>query len=229
MKILIIEDDAEIAGLIQDYLRISSYEPGWADSGMKGLSMALSGEYALLILDIMLPGMNGFEVLRSLREKSDLPVIILSARSDEIDKIRGLGLGADDYMQKPFSPNELVARVGAHLARYDRLTAKNRPVRQREINIRALKLNLESRQAFMRGQELALTAREFDVLAFLAQNPNRVYSKDELFERVWGLEALGDSGTVVVHIKKIREKTEVDPQKPQFIETVWGAGYRIRV
>jgi len=229
MKILIIEDDAEIAGLIQDYLRISSYEPGWADSGMKGLSMALSGEYALLILDIMLPGMNGFEVLRSLREKSDLPVIILSARSDEIDKIRGLGLGADDYMQKPFSPNELVARVGAHLARYDRLTAKNRPVRQREINIRALKLNLESRQAFMRGQELALTAREFDVLAFLAQNPNRVYSKDELFERVWGLEALGDSGTVVVHIKKIREKTEVDPQKPQFIETVWGAGYRMRV
>jgi len=229
MKILVIEDDTEIAALVLDYLSIHGYETGHTESGTKGLDMAMSGEYDLLILDIMLPGMSGFEVLRELRKKSEMPVIILSARSDEIDKIRGLGLGADDYIQKPFSPRELVARVGAHLARYRRLTAKNRPVRQREIIIRTLKLDLDARQAFISGEERLLTAKEFDVLAFLAQNPNRVYNKDQLFERVWGLDAFGDAGTVVVHIKNIREKLEIDPQNPQFIETVWGAGYRLRV
>jgi DNA-binding response OmpR family regulator len=229
MKILIIEDDREIAALVRDYLHIHSYETEWADNGMKGLDMALSGEYDLLILDIMLPGKSGFDVLVQLREKSELPVILLSARSDEIDKVRGLGLGADDYIQKPFSPNELVARVGAHLARYERLMAKNKPVRQREINIRTLKIDLDAHQVFLLGEEILLTNKEFDVLAFLAQNPNRVYSKDQLFEKVWDLDAIGDAGTVVVHIKNIREKLEIDPQDPQFIETVWGAGYRMRV
>jgi len=229
MNILIVEDDAEIAALVRDYLDIHGYRSAWADGGMKGLHMGQEGDFDLMILDIMLPGIDGFEVLRELRKTSDMPVLILSARTDDIDKIRGLGLGADDYLQKPFSPGELVARVGAHLARYQRLTEKNRPVRRREIAIRDLKLDLDARQVFLRGRELPFTVKEFDMLAFFAQNPNRVFSKDQLFERIWELEAAGDAGTVVVHIKNIREKLELDPKKPQFIETVWGAGYRLRV
>ncbi|MDR0248555.1 MAG: response regulator transcription factor [Oscillospiraceae bacterium] len=229
MRILIVEDDAEIAALVGDYLKIHGYDTALASDGPGGLALAAGGGFDLCVLDIMLPGMSGYEVLRELRERQcDIPVLILSAKSDEVDKIRALGLGADDFVQKPFSPGELVARVGAHLARYKRMSEKSAP-RHRVISIRAMRVNLDTRQVFMRESEIALTGKEFDLLAFLAQNPNSVFSKDALFERVWGLDALGDAATVVVHIKKIREKTEEDPREPQYIETVWGAGYRLRV
>ncbi|MCL2030439.1 MAG: response regulator transcription factor [Oscillospiraceae bacterium] len=230
MRILIIEDDAEIAALERDYLQINGYETRVAGSGAQGLALLRGESFDLVILDVMLPGMDGFEVLQSIRETSDIPALIVSARGEDVDKIRGLGLGADDYVIKPFSPGELVARVGAHLARYRRLTEKGEGAPHRHaLTIRGLRIDLDDRRVTRAGAEVPLTAREFDLLAFLAQNPNRVWAKDDLFERVWGMDAMGDSGTVVVHIKKIREKVELDPQNPQYIETVWGAGYRLRV
>ena len=223
-KILIIEDDPEIASLQRDYLQISGFETCLAENGVDGLEAAQTAD--LVILDIMLPGLDGFAVLQKLRETSDIPVILLSARGEDIDKIRGLGLGADDYMQKPFSPGELVARVRAHLARFERLTSRTDTQR---LAVRGLELDRESRRVFVRGAEYSLTPKEFDILIFLMENPNRVYSKEELFERVWGLEALGDSDTVVVHVRRLREKIEPEPQNPQYVETVWGVGYRFRM
>ncbi|MDR1735449.1 MAG: response regulator transcription factor [Oscillospiraceae bacterium] len=228
MKVLIIEDDPEIAALERDYLHIHGYCVSLAATGAQGLALLRGEPFDLVILDIMLPGMDGFAVLKEARGFTDIPVLLVSARGEDIDKIRGLGLGADDYIQKPFSPGELVARVGAHLARYRRLTEKGG--KRREITVRGLRVDIDDRRVFAPdGAEISLTAKEFDVLSFLIENPNRVWSKEDLFERVWGLEALGDSGTVVVHIKKIREKIELDPAAPQYIETVWGAGYRFRV
>lgn len=228
-RILIVEDDLEIAALERDYLAINDFEAEICADGISGLQAALSGEYDLIVLDIMLPGLDGFSVLKKLREQLDIPVLLLSARGEDIDKIRGLGLGADDYIMKPFSPGELVARVRAHLARYERLTSKGAPDRRTLIEVRGLSIDKEDRRVFLHGEEKALTPKEFDILLFLAESPNRVFGKDELFERVWGLEALGDSGTVVVHVRKLREKIEPDPQAPEFIETVWGAGYRFRM
>ena len=223
-RILIIEDDPEIAALERDYLQIAGFETILATNGTEGLESAKTVD--LVILDIMLPGRDGFSVLKELRESSDVPVILLSARGEDIDKIRGLGLGADDYMQKPFSPGELVARVRAHLARFERLTSKKeKPM----LSVRGLELNREDRRVNVRGKECSLTPKEFDILLFLMENPNRVFSKEDLFERVWGLEALGDSDTIVVHIRRLREKIEPEPQDPQYVETVWGAGYRFRI
>lgn len=228
-RILIIEDDAEIAALERDYLTIGGFDADIAADGLEGLRLAASGQYDLVVLDIMLPGLDGFAVLKRLRESGELPVILLSARGDDIDKIRGLGLGADDYMQKPFSPNELVARVRAHLARFERLTGRiGRPAVSR-LEVRGLTIDREDRRVTVHGQERTLTPREFDLLLFLAQNPNRVFGKEELFEKLWGLEALGESSTVVVHVRRLREKIEIDPQNPQYLETVWGVGYRFRV
>ena len=223
-KILIVEDDAEIAALERDYLHMAGYEVVIAASGDKGLDAARDAD--LVVLDIMLPGLDGFAVLKALRETSDIPVILLSARGEDIDKIRGLGLGADDYMQKPFSPGELVARVRAHLSRFERLTSKSR---NSKLAVRGLEVDREDRRVFVHGNECSLTPKEFEILLFLMENPNRVYSKDELFERIWGLEALGDGDTVVVHVRRLREKIEPEPQNPQYVETVWGAGYRFRV
>jgi len=223
-RILIIEDDPEIAALERDYLQMAGFETDIASSGSAGLSAASSAD--LVILDIMLPGMDGFSVLKKLRETNDIPVILLSALGEDIDKIRGLGLGADDYIQKPFSPGELVARVRAHLSRFERLTAKAKSPR---LAVRGLEIDREDRRVHVHGKERNLTPKEFDILLFLMENPNRVYSKDELFERVWGLEALGDGDTVVVHVRRLREKIEPEPQNPQYVETVWGAGYRFRV
>jgi DNA-binding response OmpR family regulator len=223
-KILIVEDDAEIAALERDYLLMAGFEAEIAGNGLSGLELAKSAD--LVVLDIMLPGIDGFEVLRELRKTSDIPVIMLSARGEDIDKIRGLGFGADDYMQKPFSPGELVARVRAHLSRYDRLTSKTR---SQKLAARGLELDREDRRVFLHGKECSLTPKEFEILLFLMENPNRVYSKEDLFERVWGLEALGDGDTVVVHVRRLREKIEPEPQHPQYVETVWGAGYRFRV
>jgi len=223
-KILIVEDDAEIAALERDYLQMAGFDVALAPDGIAGLMAAKGAD--LVVLDIMLPVMDGFAVLKELRASSDIPVILLSARGEDIDKIRGLGLGADDYMQKPFSPGELVARVQAHLSRFERLTSK---ARNPKLAARGIELDREDRRVFVRGKERSLTPKEFDILLFLMENPNHVYSKDELFERVWGLEALGAGDTVVVHVKRLREKIEPDPQSPQYVETVWGAGYRFRV
>ena len=223
-KILIIEDDMEIAALERDYLQMAGYEVVLASNGDDGLEAAKTAD--LVVLDIMLPGPDGFAVLKALRETSDIPVILLSARGEDIDKIRGLGLGADDYMQKPFSPGELVARVRAHLSRFERLTSKTRPSK---LAARGLEIDRGDRRVYVHGKECSLTPKEFEILLFLMENPNRVYSKDDLFERIWGLDALGDGDTVVVHVRRLREKIEPEPQNPQYIETVWGAGYRFRI
>jgi len=227
-KILIIEDDAEIAALQKDYLQIAGYDAEIRGNGVEGLEAAKEAD--LVILDIMLPGMDGFEVLKKFRETSETPVILLSALSEDIDKIRGLGLGADDYMQKPFSPGELVARVKAHLSRFERLTSTSVSKNRRaKLSVRGLEVDCEDRRVTVHGEECSLTPKEFEILLFLMENSNRVYSKDELFERVWGLEALGDGDTVVVHVRRLREKIEPEPQNPQYVETVWGVGYRFRV
>ncbi|MDD6798360.1 MAG: response regulator transcription factor [Bacteroides sp.] len=227
-KVLIIEDEESIAELEKDYLELSGFDVEVAKDGNSGLEMALSKDFNMIILDLMLPGVDGFEICRQVREQKDTPIIIVSARKEDIDKIRGLGLGADDYMTKPFSPSELVARVKAHLARYQSLTSgiynKNDI-----IEIRGIKIDKTARRVFVNGEEKAFTTKEFDLLTFLAQNPNHVYTKDELFKEIWDMESIGDIATVTVHIKKIREKIEADTSNPQYIETIWGVGYRFKI
>jgi DNA-binding response OmpR family regulator len=234
-KVLIVEDDQAIAELERDYLEIHGYEVTLQSDGIQALEEVLEHEYDLIILDVMLPGMDGFDILRRIREKKYIPVLMVSARKEDIDKIRGLGLGADDYVTKPFSPSELVARVKAHLERYDRLTRSaagtdSLPVRKsRELNIRGLLIQVDARRVTLHGEGVSLTAKEFDLLLFLTENPDRVYSKDALLDKVWGIEHFGDTATVTVHVGKIRDKIQKDPSKHQFIETVWGAGYRFKV
>ena len=227
-KILIIEDEVAIADLEKDYLELSGFEVVTENAGDTGLERALKEDFDLIVLDLMLPGIDGFEVCRQIRQSKDIPVIMVSAKKDDIDKIRGLGLGADDYMTKPFSPSELVARVKAHLSRYERLIGSN--VQENElIEIRGLKIDKTARRVYINGEEKTFTTKEFDLLTFLAQNPNHVYTKDELFQKIWDMESIGDIATVTVHIKKIREKIEVNTAKPQYIETIWGVGYRFKV
>ena len=228
-KILIIEDDNAIAELEKDYLELSDFEVEIETDGEIGLEKALKNDYDLFILDLMLPGVDGFEICKQIRENKNTPVIIVSAKKDDIDKIRGLGLGADDYMTKPFSPSELVARVKAHLSRYERLVASNSVVKNDIIEIRGLKIDKTARRVYVDGEEKILTTKEFDLLTFLAQNPNHVYTKEELFREIWDMNSIGDIATVTVHIKKIREKIEFDTSKPQYIETIWGVGYRFKV
>ena len=215
-RILIIEDEESIADL-----EIEA-------EGTKGLERALAEDLDLVILDLMLPGVDGFEICRQLREVKNTPIIMVSAKKDDIDKIRGLGLGADDYMTKPFSPSELVARVKAHLTRYERLVSSN--VRENAvIEIRGIKIDKTARRVWVNGEEKNFTSREFDLLTFLAENPNHVFTKEELFRRIWDMDSVGDIATVTVHIKKIREKIEFNSTKPQYIETIWGVGYRFKV
>ena len=199
-----------------------------ANDGLLGLQKALEEEYNLVILDLMLPGIDGFEICRKIREDKNTPIIMVSAKKDDIDKIRGLGLGADDYMTKPFSPSELVARVKAHLARYERLIGSAAEV-NKIVEIRGLKIDTTARRVWVNGEERAFTTKEFDLLTFLASHPNHVYTKDELFSEIWDMESIGDIATVTVHIKKIREKIEMDTSNPQYIETIWGVGYRFKV
>ena len=227
-RILIVEDDGAIADLEKDYLELSGFSVEIEKDGEKGLQRALSTEYALLILDLMLPGRDGFSVTQELRAKKDIPILLVSARRDDIDKIRGLGLGADDYMTKPFSASELVARVKAHLARYKRLR-DNGKEENAIIEIRGLRIDTTARRVFVDGKEVTFTSREFDLLAFLAAHPNRVFTKEELFQEIWKMESIGDIATVTVHIKKLREKIEMsNAVKPQYIETIWGVGYRFK-
>jgi DNA-binding response OmpR family regulator len=226
-RVLIIEDEKSIAELQRDYLEIHGFAADLEHRGDTGLRRALSGDYDLVILDLMVPGMDGFELCRKLRAKTEIPIIVVSARSEETDIIRGLGLGADDYMTKPFSPAEMVARVKAHLDRYERLAGGGGTGRG-VISIRGLTIDRASRRVHLGGREIRLTAKEFDLLAFLASHPDQVFSRSDLFERIWGLDAEGDLATVTVHIGRLRDKLEPDPANPRFIETVWGAGYRFR-
>ena len=227
-KILIVEDEESIAELERDYLELAGFEVETTADGEDGLARALNEKFDLLILDLMLPGMDGFEICKQVRKEKNTPILMVSAKKDDIDKIRGLGLGADDYITKPFSPSELVARVKAHLARYERLIGSN--VQENEIiEIRGLKIDKTARRVYINGEEKNFTTKEFDLLTFLAQNPNRVFRKEELFSKIWDMESIGDIATVTVHIKKIREKIELDTQKPQYIETIWGVGYRFKM
>lgn len=227
-KILIVEDEEAIADLEKDYLELSGFAVEVANDGETGLNKALEEDYDLLILDLMLPGVDGFEICRKVRDEKNTPIIMVSAKKDDIDKIRGLGLGADDYMTKPFSPSELVARVKAHLARYERLIG-SAVEENKVIEIRGLKIDTTARRVWVNGEERAFTTKEFDLLTFLASHPNHVYTKDELFSEIWDMESIGDIATVTVHIKKIREKIEYDTSNPQYIETIWGVGYRFKM
>ena len=227
-KVLIVEDEEAIAEIEKDYLKLSGFEVTVKSDGESGLESAMGEDYDICILDVMLPGVDGFEICRQVREKKNIPIIMVSAKKEDIDKIRGLGVGADDYMTKPFSPSELVARVKAHLARYERLvssTKENNDV----IEIRGIKIDKTARRVFINGEEKVFTTKEFDLLTFLAEHPNHVYTKDELFKEIWDMDSIGDIATVTVHIKKIREKIEFDTSKPQYIETIWGVGYRFKV
>ena len=227
-KILIVEDEEAIADLEKDYLELSGFQVEVATDGETGLKRAMEGEFDLYILDLMLPGVDGFDICRQIRNEKNTPIIMVSAKKDDIDKIRGLGLGADDYMTKHFSPSELVARVKAHLARYDRLTGSAMEA-NKIIEIRGLKIDTTARRVWVNGEEKTFTTKEFDLLTFLASHPNHVYTKEELFREIWDMESIGDIATVTVHIKKIREKVELDTSNPQYIETIWGVGYRFKV
>ncbi len=227
-RILIIEDEEAIAELERDYLEVNGYEAVIENRGDTGLLRVMKEEFDLVILDLMLPGMDGFQVCSEIRNVKDIPILIVSAKKEDIDKIRGLGFGADDYITKPFSPGELVARVKAHLARYERLVGSGQ-VKNQVIEIRGLKIDQDARKVFLNDEEKQLTAREYDMLLYFVQNPNKAIPKKELFSAVWGLESFGDISTVTVHINKLRDKIEYDSSNPQFIETVWGVGYRFKV
>lgn len=227
-RILIVEDEVAIADLEKDYMELSGFEVEIENDGTKGLERALHEEFDLFILDLMLPGVDGFEICKKIREIKNTPILMVSAKKDDIDKIRGLGLGADDYVTKPFSPSELVARVKAHLARYERLIGSNMPQND-IIEIRGIKIDKTARRVWVNGEEKQFTTKEFDLLTFLAENPNHVFTKEELFRKIWDMESIGDIATVTVHIKKIREKIEMNTNKPQYIETIWGVGYRFKL
>ena len=226
-KVLIVEDEDAIAEIERDYLELSGFDVTLASDGKEGLDIALKEDFDIIILDIMLPGMDGFDICKEIRKEKDIPIIMVSAKKEDIDKIRGLGIGADDYMTKPFSPSELVARVKAHLARYERLLTNNKPENE-IIEIRGIKIDKTARRVFVNGEEKSFTTKEFDLLTFLAEHTNHVYTKEELFREIWDMDSIGDIATVTVHIKKIREKIEADTSNPQYIETIWGVGYRFK-
>ena len=225
-RILIIEDDEAIAAIERDYLEIDGFSVEIAPDGESGLARGLEGAFDLILLDLMLPGLDGFTVCRRLRETLDIPILMVTARQEDIDKIRGLGLGADDYIEKPFSPGVLVARVKAHLAQYARLTEA--PRARHEISLGGLTINTDTRRVTVDGRTIELKNKEYELLLFLMQNPEVVFSRETLYERIWGLDAMGDNATVAVHINRLRAKIEKDPSDPRYIQTVWGAGYRLR-
>jgi len=225
-RILIIEDDKSISELQKDYLEMSGYEVVCAFDGNSGLEYIKNEDFDLIILDLMLPKKDGFDILREISDTKQIPVLIVSAKSDEIFKIKGLNLGADDYITKPFGMGELVARVNSHIKTYERFKNSSK---RKLITVGALSINKEDRRVYIDDNEVFLTQKEFDLLLFLVENPNRVFSKEELFERVWGYDSLSDASTITVHIARIREKIETNPEGRTFIETVWGAGYRFKI
>jgi len=230
-SILIIEDDKSIAELEQDYLEVSGFQTEIAKTGTEGLELALNNEFDLILLDVMLPGKDGFKVCEEIRTVKEIPILMVTAKKEDIYKIQGLGIGADDYIVKPFSPSELVARVNAHISRYERLTNKDKDnnLERSSIIIGRIKILLKARRVYVGEEEVKFANKEFELLMFLALNPNIVFSKDKLLDRIWGEESFGDSSTVTVHINRIREKIELDSSNPEYIETVWGAGYRFNI
>lgn len=226
-KVLIVEDEEAIAEIERDYLELSGFDVTIRADGDSGLETALAEDFDIIILDIMLPGVDGYEICKQVRNVKNIPIIMVSAKKEDIDKIRGLGTGADDYMTKPFSPSELVARVKAHLARYERLITENKPEND-IVEIRGIKIDKTARRVFVDGEEKSFTTKEFDLLAFLVDHPNHVYTKEDLFREIWDMDPAGDIATVTVHIKKIREKIEANTAKPKYIETIWGVGYRFK-
>ncbi len=227
-KILIIEDNVEIAEMERDFLEASDFAVTIETDGEAGLAELAQGGYSLVLLDIMLPGRDGFAICRDIRAKSEVPVLIVSARGEDIDKIRGLGLGADDYITKPFSPGELIARVKSHITRYERVLrqgaetgAAEAAAPSQELVRGELRIERLSHRVFLGKKELTLPNKEYELLTFLAE-------QEQLFEHVWGLDAIGDTATVMVHVNRIRSRIEPDPAHPIYIETVWGAGYRFR-
>jgi len=230
INILIIEDDVSIAEIERDFLEINSYDVTIMTDGRQGLKEAVSGKYDLILLDLMLPGMDGFEICKRVRETIDIPILMVTAKLEDIDKIRGLGLGADDYISKPFSLPELVARVKANLSQYERVKSNSSPTsKAKEIQIGNVRLNPQARRVYVDGLEVEIKTKEFDLLYFLMSNPEIVFNKDTLYERIWGMDSFGDIKTVAVHINRLRDKIEKDPAKPVHIQTVWGAGYRFKV
>ena len=227
-SILVVDDEQSITDFVSYSLMKEGFKVDVANNGEDALEQATRKHYDLFVLDIMLPGMDGFEVCKKIREEKNIPILMVSAKKDDIDKIRGLGLGADDYMTKPFSPSELVARVKAHMARYERLVSTNMP-KNDIVEIRGIKIDKTARRVWVNGEEKAFTTKEFDLLTFLAEHPNHVFTKEELFSEIWDMESIGDIATVTVHIKKIREKIEFNTAKPQYIETIWGVGYRFKI
>ncbi|MDR1700323.1 MAG: response regulator transcription factor [Lachnoclostridium sp.] len=225
-RILIIEEEKSIAELEKDYLELSHFDVSIESNGAKGLEAAKSGEYDLVIMELILQEVDGYEICKQIRQNMEIPIIVISRRKEDIDKIRVLGLGADDYITKPFSPSEMVARVKAHLIRFERLTKVNK---NEVLYIDDIRIDKTARRVYVKGEEVFFTSREFDLLSFLATNPNRVYSKEELFKEIWGVSSIGENATVTVHIKKIREKIETNSSKPEYIETVWGIGYRFKI
>lgn len=231
-RILVIEDDPAIAELERDFLEINGYEVTIAGDGHQGLKDALAGGYRLILLDLMLPGVDGIEICRRIRPQLDIPILMVTARAEEVDRLRGLGIGADDYIVKPFSPPELVARVKANIAQYDRLSSRGNSGAERdraEITIGGLRLNYNSRRVFLDEAEIECKNKEYEMLYFLMSNPDIVFSKEKLYEEIWGMDAYGDIKTVAVHINRLRDKIEKDPASPQRIQTVWGAGYRFKI
>lgn len=226
-RILIVEDDQSIAEVEKDYLEINGYDVVIESTGTGGLKRALEEEFDLIILDLMLPGVDGFGICKEIRRTKDIPLIMISARGDDIDKVRGLGLGLDDYMTKPFSPNELVARVKAHIKRYQTLKGTGPASSESIIRIRGLEINPKTHQVFIDGREVVLTVKEFELLQLLAASPNKVFSKEEIFQKVWGFEADQDIPTITVHVRRIREKIEKDPSEPEYVKTIWGVGYKL--
>jgi len=232
-KILIIEDDISISEIVRDFLEISNYSATIKADGLEGLNAALTGEYDMILLDLQLPSMDGFEICRRIREKEIIvPILMATAKIEDVDKIRGLGLGADDYISKPFSLPELIARVKANLAQYERVKSLANPASEtsdKEFHIGNIRLNAKARRVYVDEVEIECKTREFDLLCFLMTNPETVFSKETLYERIWGMDAFGDIRTVAVHINRLREKIEKHPQNPVHIQTVWGAGYRFKI
>ena len=224
-NILIIEDDADIAAIERDYLSLAGYDVTIEPDGTRGLQAALTGSFDLLLLDLMLPDTDGFTICRPVREQKKLPILMVSARTGDADKIRGLGFGADDSIEKPFSPSVLVARLKVHLAQVERLQLSKQA--ENAITAGPLTAKLDARQIFKNGAELPLKNREYELLLFLMRHPGQVFSREDLCELIWGLESMGDNITVAVHVGRIREKLEDDPQNPKLLQTVWGVGYRL--
>ncbi len=225
-RILIVEDDDDIASIERDYLEVGGYEVKVEENGTAGLTEALTGEYDLILLDIMLPGMDGFQIVRKLRDKIDIPIMMVTARRSDIDKIRGLGFGADDYIEKPFSPGVLVARVKSQLARYERLKGTGK--RRKKISIGGITLEPDTHRIFVRGEEKVLPNKEFQLLEFLMVHADVVFSRESLYTRIWGMDSLGNTSTVPVHINRLREAVEEDPSDPKHILTIWGVGYKFK-